>query len=218
MSPAATDVDLHRRWSSPFESEPAPRKNVAELVFREIVNAYRSPDRHYHTLAHLAQCFEVADLLVPLRGRPMFPYAIFFHDIAYLPLSKTNEEFSAAIWEVQGRRLGLDASMIAIVSRAILLTDHAGTKAVERPFEAYVLDTDLSILGTNAIVFDEYELNVRREYAAVPEAKYREGRARFLARLAARQTLFQTKEFRDAFEERARTNIVRSIARLRRGP
>lgn len=75
-------------------------------------------------------------------------------------------------------------------------------------------DIDLAILGAPQARFDEYEDQIRREYAWVPEADFRAGRARILESFLARPRIFQTRHFNARLEESARENMARSLARL----
>ena len=79
---------------------------------------------------------------------------------------------------------------------------------------ALLLDIDLAILGAAPARFDEYERQVRAEYAHVAEADFRAGRARVLAGFLARPRLYATEAFHGALEQRARANLARSLATL----
>ena len=56
-----------------------------------------------------------------------------------------------------------------------------------------------------------YQHGIRAEYAWVPDEAYREGRARVLAELLRRESLFQTDSFRDRFGSTARANLRRAL-------
>ena len=71
-----------------------------------------------------------------------------------------------------------------------------------------------SHLASDAIRFDEYELQIREEYAHVPEKFFRIGRARILKQFLARPRIYLTSCFSERFEPRARENIARSLRRL----
>ena len=97
----------------------------------------------------------------------------------------------------------------------VLATRHAG----ERPETAdgrLLVDVDLSILGADADRFDEYERQVREEYAYVDDEAFRRGRRLVLEGFVGRASIYGT----DATfgtgskpEERAE-NLRRSLARL----
>jgi predicted metal-dependent HD superfamily phosphohydrolase len=77
-----------------------------------------------------------------------------------------------------------------------------------------VVDVDLSILGSARERFDEYEAQIREEYASVPAAAFRAGRLAVLREFVARPTIFNTRRFIETLEAAARVNLERSIARL----
>ena len=71
-------------------------------------------------------------------------------------------------------------------------------------------------IGAPQEVFDRYEELIRRQYSWVPEAVFREGRAGLLEAFLAREHLFNTPSFSERLESRARANLARSVAALRR--
>jgi predicted metal-dependent HD superfamily phosphohydrolase len=79
---------------------------------------------------------------------------------------------------------------------------------------ALFLDMDLSILGADDAVFDQYEAAVREEYSWADDATWNHGRAAVLESFLAREHIFHTEIFRHRFEAQARRNIARSLERL----
>ena len=75
-----------------------------------------------------------------------------------------------------------------------------------------MLDVDLAILGAAPGRFDEYERQIRAEYAHVPEAEFRAGRRKVLQGFVERERIYVTDAFHDALEARARANLQRSLA------
>lgn len=69
-------------------------------------------------------------------------------------------------------------------------------------------------LGAAPARFDEYERQVRAEYAFVPETIFRRRRAEVLAGFVARDRIYSTAHFNETDEARARANLGRSIAAL----
>jgi predicted metal-dependent HD superfamily phosphohydrolase len=75
---------------------------------------------------------------------------------------------------------------------------------------------DLSILGEVPEVFDQYELNIRREYPEfmVPKEIFRETRREILKQML-RDPFYNTPEMRSSpYESRVRSNIEGSISKL----
>jgi predicted metal-dependent HD superfamily phosphohydrolase len=82
------------------------------------------------------------------------------------------------------------------------------------PDEKVLVDVDLSILGEAPDRFDEYEDQVREEYSWVPAVVFWTKRREILRGFLARASIFNTREFVEAYEARARANLERSIKRL----
>ena len=94
----------------------------------------------------------------------------------------------------------------------VLATKH---DAVPETVDARLLvDVDLAILGAPRGRFAEYEAQVRREYAWVPEPAFRTARAKILGEFLARPAIYSTPGFRGRLEARARENLARSIGEL----
>ena len=97
----------------------------------------------------------------------------------------------------------------------MLLTRH---EAQPQSDDARLLvDIDLAILGAEPQRFDEYEAQVRKEYAHVPDLFFRMARGRILKEFLARPSIYSTPYFKDRFEAQARANVERSLARTTRG-
>ena len=200
--------DSWRRLWSELDAQVIPMG-----LFNELVAAYSQRHRHYHTLQHLRECLAHFDAAASLARRPPeVEVALWFHDAVYDPRRDDNEEQSAA-WAARSvRGAGVADDVAQRVADLVLGTK--GHSAGADPDMQLLLDIDLSILGAAAQRFDAYEREVRAEYAHVPEADFRAGRARILAGFLARPHIFHTAPYREALEQRARDNIARSLARL----
>ena len=76
------------------------------------------------------------------------------------------------------------------------------------------MDVDLAILGAPPERFDEYERQIRAEYAHVSDEAFRAGRMKVLQVFLARPGIYSTDRMRKDFEDQARRNLRRSIERL----
>ena len=182
--------------------------------FHALAEAYGDGERPYHNLHHIARCVEELRGLPDglLADRNAVETAIFFHDVVYRPHMYDNEGESAAFAERSLHRLGASQAFINAVRELILDTRHTAT-----PFTSdglYMADIDLAILGRPDEEFDEYEGQIRHEYAWVPIEEYRRGRAKILRTFLARPTVYRTEHFRRRYEAAARANLARSIATL----
>ena len=138
--------------------------------------------------------------------------ALWFHDAVYAPDRHDNEPQSAD-WARQAVvAAGVAPAVADRIHALILATRHDAAPAT--PDEALLVDIDLAILGAAPGRFDDYERQVREEYAPVPEALFRSRRQVILEGFLRRPSLYSTGWFRDRLESSARANLRRSMARL----
>jgi predicted metal-dependent HD superfamily phosphohydrolase len=194
-------MTLKQRWDATWRSfGVAPRPTT---TFDELIAAYSESGRFYHTLKHLEECFSHFDSANRLARSPAeIEIAIWFHDAIYNTRRNDNEENSAA-WAVNViRDSGLSSAVAERIGDLILATKHR-----VRPHDAdasLFVDVDLSILGASTDRFDEYEKQIRQEYAWVPDKEFRQGRER----------IYFTEFFRTRLESTARENLKRSLLEL----
>lgn len=175
---------------------------------------YGEPQRFYHTVQHLEECIAWFDQARSFARQPLeLELALWYHDAVYDPRRNDNEEASARLAAEHLGTGGAPPRIAADVSALILWTTHAA-----EPPEgdaALLVDIDLAILGSTAERYAEYERQIREEYAWVPAVLFRRRRAALLERFLARPRLYVTPVLRDRLEERARANLVQSLATLR---
>ena len=202
---------MRDRWERLWRRLGAPAAPAG--VLDELVRAYSSPGRFYHTLEHVEDCLSVFDRVESRAARPAeVELAIWFHDAVYDTRRDDNELKSAEWAGAVISRAGLGADTAARVSGLILATRH---HAEVRDADAQVLvDVDLSILSAEEDVFRRYEENVRKEYSWVPEEIFWRRRAEILRGFLGRPHIYYLGEHREKYEQRARANLARSIARL----
>jgi predicted metal-dependent HD superfamily phosphohydrolase len=109
---------------------------------------------------------------------------------------------------------GLDHEFTGRIAILTLDTKHMG--AVTTSDGQLLVDVDLAILGQARERFAEYERQIRAEYAWVPEADFKSGRAAILQRFLDRPAIYGTEFFRSRYEETARSNLRWSADRLMR--
>lgn len=182
-------------------------------VFDRLVAAYSTSDRHYHTLEHLAEMFKVAGKLADHTvDGPTVQLAIWFHDAIYDSRSKTNEAESADLARTALVPLGVPGPIVERVVQLILATDHQ--RPLDGPDADVLLDADLAILSADPKRYARYAADVRREYAWVPDADYRQGRIAVLRAFLSRPRLYRTPRMFDAAETAARANLEAEIESL----
>jgi predicted metal-dependent HD superfamily phosphohydrolase len=204
--PASQHDWLHERWQSLFAAlgvEPA----ATEPAFANLATRYSHPDRHYHNLTHLRHVLETVDRLKHLaQDLPALLLAAWFHDVVYEARAKDNEEQSALLARAVLERLRVPKSLIDRVAELILLTK-SHSAAPDDLDGQLLLDADLAILGAAEAEYRQYAEAIRREYAWVPEADYRAGRAAVLKRFEERPVIFQCALMREQYERSAQRNL-----------
>ena len=202
--------DWQRMWQ-----ELGARSTSGGLL-NQLMAAYSQQHRRYHTLQHLRECLLHAQATRTLAQRPAeVELALWFHDAVYDPQRDDNEARSAQWARASIDQAGCDPVVGERVSALVLATrSHA---ASTDPDTQLVLDIDLAVLGASPARFDEYEAQVRAEYAHVSDADWRAGRSRLLQRFLDRPRLYLTDAYHGALEARARDNLARSLQALSGG-
>jgi predicted metal-dependent HD superfamily phosphohydrolase len=65
--------------------------------------------------------------------------------------------------------------------------------------------------------YDEYAVQIRKEYVHVSDEDFRVGRAKVLKSFLSKPVLFFTSHAREKLEQRARENVARELAALSNG-
>lgn len=172
------------------------------------------PHRYYHTARHLDECLErFAEVRSLANDADVVEAAIWFHDAVYDARRDDNEARSAALARTMLSANGVSEQRITEVEAVIFATRHAGPCAL--PDGQLTCDIDLAILGAEPERFDQYERDVRAEYAWVPMPIFRVKRAEILLRFLAAPCIYQTAHFHALLDARARDNLAHSLETLR---
>jgi predicted metal-dependent HD superfamily phosphohydrolase len=184
----------------------------------DIINSYGESFRHYHTLEHIADCFQEFEEVKKHFTKPtLAKFALLYHDIIYIPGYQGNEDASAARAELDAYRLGLERQDRKYITDCVSITAHP--ICISSKDQEFVHDIDYSILGQDREKFLKYEDGIRKEFSAVnDENAYRQGRLEFLARLSNLvDNIYLTDHFHKKYEKKSRENINYSIKLLSRG-
>ncbi|MHB1298056.1 MAG: HD domain-containing protein [Gemmatimonadaceae bacterium] len=186
---------------------------VDDALYPELLSRYRAPERHYHTTQHLEEMFALWPLVEPLTHHAAeVEAAIWFHDAVFDATRSDNESRSAEWARAALLAGGAKEAVAARVHGLVMATTHEGQP--EGADAQALVDLDLSILGTDPVRFDQYEHQVRAEYAMVPVTDFRARRREILERFLARPRIFGTAPIFALCESQARENLSRSVARL----
>ncbi len=203
----------HEDWIGTWNALGVKASKDLTLLHTRVLLCYMESHRFYHSVQHLEECAaRLAELQDTVSNLAEVQLALWFHDAIYDPRRGDNEIQSADWAREEALKLGVTDASAARVHQLILFTRH---NEVPRGYDAEVLiDVDLAILGASPERFDEYEVQVRQEYAWVPTAEFRQKRAEIPRGFLARPALFSTPRFRTQHEARGRENLRRSIDRL----
>ncbi len=183
-------------------------------VFDVLVAAHTAPERHYHNLEHLSEMFKVVERLTGIVEDPnALHLAIWFHDAVYDARAKDNERRSGELAVDLLGPIGVPASAIDRIVGMIWATAHIADTPAGRDTQV-LLDADLAILGASEERYARYASDIRKEYAWVPDADYRAGRAAVLNRFLSAPRIYNTSIMFEEGEQRARTNLRGELAQL----
>lgn len=185
---------------------------LQQTRWKEIASGHTRPDRHYHNLTHLnALLHELEPYREKFTNWDVVIFAIVYHDLVYNTLKGNNEEASAAIAVERLRGISFPENLIVICERMILATR---THEARDPETNLFTDADLSILGADPEMYQEYAKQVRREWRLYPDIVYNPGRKKVLRRFMDMARIYKTDEFFNKYEQKARANILREIDSL----
>ncbi|MBW4459515.1 MAG: hypothetical protein KME47_04635 [Nodosilinea sp. WJT8-NPBG4] len=207
-------MNLSARWAALWHklNLPAP----APQVFLGLCDRYSEPQRAYHTLQHLSECLDWCDRAGDLVEIPaVVELALWFHDVIYDTRRADNEEQSAdfAVQVINGA--GGEYWLKQSIQDMILATKHNAKPSTMDM--CLVVDIDLAILGAGIDRFEQYDAQIRQEYAWVPEDVFRQKRAEILQSFLDRPSIYTSDFFRERLELQAQRNLHRSLIVLMKG-
>ena len=180
--------------------------------YERLIASYSESHRRYHTLQHLSECLREFDSAkTEAYDAIALQLGIWFHDSVYNPRASDNEERSAELARECLKAGGAKSKLVTAVGGLVLDTKTHVISA--HPDSALLIDIDLSILGQSKERFEEYERQIREEYAWVPGIIFKPKRGAILRRFLERPRIYNTEKFFTKYEQAARANIARSLAK-----
>ncbi|MEZ4781674.1 MAG: hypothetical protein R2816_08955 [Flavobacteriaceae bacterium] len=181
----------------------------------EIRSCYSEKSRYYHNLKHIYNILLQADeMKSKIEDFDALKLAIWYHDIIYKPSKKNNEEKSSLFAKNRLNSLNFDEKRAKIVQNFIVSTKKHQLILSETDDNAYFLDFDLSILGTDWETYKNYYQNIRKEYKIYPDFLYNPNRKKILNHFLERETLYFTEVYQVKYELQARANLKKEITLL----
>lgn len=187
-----------------------------------LLAAWSQRGRLHHGVRHLVEVLTAIDLLAAAakasaREVRVARLAAWFHDAVHAsglgPDERTPEpglSDEAASARLAERMLAGDPDAGRVVVVVLMTQTHAPEGDVAG---AILCDADLAVLGSAPARYADYAAAIRQEYARVPDAAFRAGRAAILQSLLE-GPLFHTAAGRSRWEAQARANVTREIAEL----
>ena len=209
-------------WWSQDVAALSPRADPSEVaaIGTELLARWAEPQRRYHSTRHLVEMFWAFEDLTDAGelgedDAALGRIAAWLHDAVYDPSAVVgaNESASAELAEQLLPRVRLNTDSVTTVVELVRMTaDHAVRRdsALHRAFH----DADLWILSSPQERFNEYCEQVRTEYAGVPDELFGPARAQILRDLAGGDGIYLTEYGRRHWDEPARLNVDRELARL----
>lgn len=198
---------------------PGAHHDAVLAIGTDLLRRWTEPHRRYHSTRHLVEVFWALEDLeeareVTAREAALGRLAGWFHDAVYDPAAAAgaNELASADLAVRDLRALGLSGDDVETVRDLVLAssTHDLATRGLPAAFH----DADLWILSAEPARYAEYTAQVREEYAAVPDAAFRTGRAAVLRPFLDREAVYATTTGRELWEDAARANVAREVEAL----
>lgn len=190
-------------------------QTIINSLWDEILKHYTLEVRHYHGLSHIHNMLiQAKKVKAFIANYDVFLFAIWYHDIIYKPTKKNNEEKSAVLAINRLKTLKMDKKTLDLIEKLIVSTKEHTIILTENNDNAYLLDIDLSILGTPWDTYKVYIKNIRKEYAIYPDFMYKKGRKQVLQHFLERKTLYFTNEYQMELETQARENLTKELETL----
>jgi len=182
--------------------------------WQQIKQHYTEKNRAYHNLTHINNMLEeAAKFEKKITDKSVLLLAIWFHDIIYDPLSKTNEKDSAELAKKILSQTSLSPEKIQKCYDLILLTVKHQPDETAHLDDKLLVDFDLEILSRDWEAYKIYSEQVRKEYWMYPTPLFKNGRKKAMGKFLERPTIYQTP-FYQKKEAKARANIKREMEEL----
>jgi predicted metal-dependent HD superfamily phosphohydrolase len=203
---------------------------ISDEWFHRLWQMHTQDTSHYHTPVHLLEMLSYLYIVLENHHNNDGPtflkqdndeqailLSIFFHDAIYDPTSTKNEEDSAVLFESFANDCKMIKSLQVKVSTFILATKAHKISDDNSTSLALFLDLDMAVLGKEEHAYLAYAALIRKEFNFVPHETYCEKRAEVLETFLKNTAIYGTMIMRRALEQRARSNVRKEIALLRKG-
>jgi len=183
-----------------------------DFNFQILVEKYSEKHRAYHNLSHINYLLEECKKIKFEDFDTIF-LTTWFHDVIYEPTKNDNEIESAKLAVKILQNLNIPKEKTSKIEQIILSTQTHSAENLDNDGKTF-LDLDLSILGSDPEIYQNYSQAIRLEYSHVSIDLYRQGRQRILENFLKREVIYFTENLRQRFEKQARLNLANEIKEL----
>lgn len=185
-------------------SQYSVEESLTKKYWQEIESHYNSKNRYYHNLSHIYNMLKRAkEKANKITDYDSLRFAIWYHDIIYRVTKSSNEQKSAKIADNRLKSFRFNENQLISVEKLIISTKNHQILLSENKDNDYLLDFDLSILGTDWNTYKNVLQNIRKEYAIYLDFIYNRGRKKVLLHFLERKTLYFTQDYQKRFENQA---------------
>ena len=186
-------------------------RSTAWDIFNMICTFYNSSNRHYHNLAHILDMLDNTEEIIhkdKIFDKPILQTAIIFHDVIMVENSGQSETASASFAYQCLDSLDVASEFKHEVYNMIIATNYSKPPKFELTIEIMLLmDLDFHILSRPWDIYNEYLLNIKKEYGMFPDHIFYYWRMAFLNKLLLKPSIFQTDDFKRKYQSAAINNI-----------
>ena len=205
---------LKKSWTKLIGQFTTDEQFISD-TWQQIEQYYTEEHRAYHNLTHINNMLEeAAQFDQKITDKEVVLLAIWFHDIIYDPMSKTNEKDSAQLAKKILHQTSLSPARIQKCYDLILLTVKHQPEETAPLDDKLLIDFDLEILSRDWESYKVYSGQVRKEYWMYPAPLFKSGRKKAMGKFLERPTIYQTPFYQEAKEAKARANIKREMEEL----
>jgi len=205
---------LKKEWVN-LASVYCKNASIRNGVWEDIIEHYSHKSRYYHNLEHIYNMLmQAEEVKSKIKDFDSLRFAIWFHDIIYKPSKNDNEEKSSVFAKNCLKSINFDEKRVKNVQNLIISTKKHQLILKQNDDNAYLLDFDLSILGTDWETYKNYLHNIRNEYNIYPDFIYNPNRKKILNLFLERETLYFTEIYQAKYEIQARENLKKELELL----